>query len=200
MTDHPHRIAARLSHSPKLAARECGYALTVDQIRAIRDLQFARAERRAWVDPCIRARTSRRYRTRSAVAAREAADAARAAARRAEADRERAAAEQARAVRESLIAAARQARRLGFSVRSSQGRAGRISSYYASRHDPARGRSIAIRISDHELPWTPRRDFMAREHGRDGFDGFHGAELIVDRPRRAEWLRRALILTAAGRM
>ena len=97
------------------------------------------------------------------------------------------------ATRATLIRAARVARSIGWAVTSSQDRQGRVSSYYLRRAD------LTIRISDHDLPATPERDFMAQCHGRLSHDGYHGPELIIDAPRSATWLRRAIILTAGGR-
>lgn len=107
---------------------------------------------------------------------------------------EDAAAAKAEATRKALLAAARQARTLGFEVRSSADRTGRISSYYCRRPGAAQ-----LRISDHEIPQTPQRDGQAILSGRPGFDGYPGPELIIDRPRSATWLRRAIVLAAAGR-
>lgn len=195
---HPRAIAASLSHSPKLAARESGYAVTKNEIREIRALQVARREARAGriEELCERARASRPFRTPAARAKAAAASAA----FRAEIEAKRAAAAKAearaKAVRQTLYAAARIARSMdGWrELDRSKDRDDRLSSYYFRA--PA-GRMV--RISDHRLPWSEKRDFMARQHGRDGFDGFHGGELIIDGPRSATWLRRKLILIAAGR-
>ena len=100
------------------------------------------------------------------------------------------------ATRATLSRAARVARRLGYWVRPSKDRAGRISSYYL---DIVHAHVAVIRISDHDLPTTPERNYMARCHGRLSHDGYHGPELIIDAPHSATWLRRAIVLTAGGR-
>ena len=190
---HPHRLAAEMCHSPKLAARASG--LTVDQCRAIRDLRDARYTARHPVrDPLVDAKVTRPWRTATARRLADAESAAREAAFTAELRRSIEAQDRAEATRRSLILAARAARALGFTVRASKSRAGYISSYYCRRGE------TTLRISDHDIPETPQREFMAREHGRDYYDGYHGRQLIVDEPRRYEWLRRAIILAANGRM
>lgn len=162
--------------------------------REIADKRAERWRRRQWTgDPLISARASRPYRTPAALAKDRQEEEARRAAARAALDRERQREERAAALRKSLRAAAAVARKMGLSVRKSQGRAGRVSSYYAA--PPGGGRPI--RISDHEIPWTQERDARAADHG--GFNGYPGAELILDRPRRAEWVRRWLALAMAGR-
>lgn len=100
-----------------------------------------------------------------------------------------------------LYAAARAARQLGFVLRASRARDGRISSYYGDRVvDGAR-----IRLSDHQIPASARREAQAWERFEAGLSesstwSYRGpAELIVDRPRTATWVRRAIILTIAGR-
>ena len=90
-------------------------------------------------------------------------------------------------VRNTLLRAARIARAMGFNVRSSKFD-GRVSSYYC------RAGNHHVRISDHEIPWTP-----AREARGGGFNGYAGAQIIIDRKRRDEWLRRAILLADAGR-
>jgi len=189
---HPHRLAAEMCHSPKLAARASG--LTVDAVHVIQKKRVARYIERQRRDPLIDAKTTRPWRTATAKrrAEQEAAD--RAAENKREIERERAKREREEATRHSLILAARAARALGFTVRASKSRAGYISSYYCRRGE------TTLRISDHDIPETPQREFMAREHGRDYYDGYHGRQLIVDEPRRYEWLRRAIVLAAAGRM
>jgi hypothetical protein len=178
----PARALAALGEDPALApviGRE------VARIRALRD---QRRQRLWFVDPLIVAQRSRPYRRPSALREeRQRVEAERA-------KRERAAREAARreAVRKSLIAAAAVARRMGLQVRASRARDGRVSSYYCAASD-----GVRIRISDHEIPWTEKREFMAA--GRGGYFGYPGPELVLTRPRRTEWLRRALVLLAAGR-
>ncbi len=100
------------------------------------------------------------------------------------------------AIRATLLRAARVARRMGLHVRSSRDRAGRVSSYYARADGPG----PVVRISDHEIPDTDRRAFMAAVHGRFECGGYPGPEILIDRPRSATWLRRALILALAERL
>lgn len=190
MTTHPRARAARLSHSPKLAARDTG--LTVNEVRAIRDLRDTRRAARQFTDPLLAAAVTRRYRTRSAIAEQTAADEARRAALAADIGREQQKQADAEAARATLLRAARIARALGFHVRASHMH-GRVSSYYCRRGDQS------LRISDHAIPSTVQRELVARLHGRESYDGYHGHELIIDRARSATWLRRAIILTAAGR-
>lgn len=188
---HPRARAAEMCQSPKMAARATG--LTQAEVRAIRDLKFVRWQRSLHRDPLIVARDTRPLRTPSAIAAykaRASEDAEHRARKRA-AEQRREAREVA--IRATLLAAAREARKLGFTVRSSKSRDGRISSYYCTREDQS------LRISDHDIPWKPHREFKATMHGRDGYDGYHGDQLIIDAPRSATWLRRAITLTAAGR-
>jgi hypothetical protein len=180
-----------MSHSPKLAARATG--LTQAEVKIMRDKQAIRYATKQQRDPLIIAAASRPYRTPSAIHAGNVERAARAAAIQADIDRTRLRQEREDATRNSLILAARAARALGFEVRASARRDGAISSYYCSS---ATG---SLRISDHDIPATPRREFMAQEHGREFYDGYHGAQLIIDQPRRYEWLRRAIVLAAAGR-
>ena len=97
------------------------------------------------------------------------------------------------AARKSLLDAARIARKLGFAVRSSKDRRGRVSSYYLSSLD-----GPTIRVSDHDIPATAERVSNAAFHGRS-YNGFAGPELLITDPRSSTWLRRALMLTAAGR-
>ena len=192
MTDHPHKIAAKMCYSPRLAARASG--LTVDDCRIMRDKKSARYTERQRRDPLIDAKTTRLWRTPSARRRAQEEEGRRLAEFRAAIARERACEEHAEATRRSLLLAARAARALGFVVRSSRDRAGRISSYYCRRGD------VTLRISNHDIPATPQRDYVAQMHGRDCHDGYHGRQLIIDEPRRYEWLRRAVVLTAAGRM
>jgi hypothetical protein len=93
-------------------------------------------------------------------------------------------------VRKTLLAAAREARKAGFTVRSSSDRAGRVSSYYAERFDEATGKRVRIRISDHEIPWTPEREARAADYG--GFYGYPGREIIIEEPLDAEQIRKLL--------
>mgnify|MGYP001565344305 CR=1 FL=1 len=192
MADHPHKIAAKMCYSPKLAARASG--LTVDDCRAMRDkksIRYTESQRR---DPLIDASATRPWRTPSARQRAQDEEERRLAEFQAEIARNRAREERADATRRSLLLAARAARALGFAVRASKDRGGCISSYYCRRDD------LTLRISDHDIPSTPQRDYVAQMHGRDCHDGYHGQQLIVDEPRRYEWLRRAVMLAAAGRM
>lgn len=92
------------------------------------------------------------------------------------------------AVRATLLDAGRVARSLGFAVRSSTMH-GRVSSYYAERD------GVTLRISDHDIPETPERVHAAGGY----YDGYRGRWLRIDQPRTAHWLRRAIVLAAAGR-
>lgn len=178
--EHPRALAAQLTYyNDKNAAKKSG--LPIEEVRAIRALQALRRERGySRRDPLYDQKSKRENRL---MWAREAAKSA--AKAKFEAD-----------TRETLKHAARVARKLGFSVRSSKNQAGRISSYYAYPNPQER---TAIRISDHEIPATAKRDFMAQERGGSQYDGYHGAELIITEPRNETWLRRALILLANDR-
>lgn len=93
-------------------------------------------------------------------------------------------------VRTTLIAAGRIAKNIGFKVYSSKDRCGNISSYYAERS----GRKV--RISDHRLPQTAKREAQAEFHGGGAFAG----EIIIDRAISATRIRRLLALAEAGRI
>lgn len=190
--EHPRKTAARLSNSPRLTARETG--LTTNEVRTIRDLQYARAEVRSFTDPLILARTTRRFRTKTAVAAAAAREAAWVAEQEADRDRWEKAAEKARGIRKSLFTAARIARKMGLDVRKSTNRAGRVSSYYCSAET-----GETFRLSDHEIPWTPARSAQAELYGRFCYQGFNGTEIIIDKPQSKTRLRRRILLAAAGR-
>ena len=102
--------------------------------------------------------------------------------------------ELAAATRKSLIGFAAQARRMpGARVGSSTDRDGRISSYYIT-FDDDRGRPV--RVSDHYLPDTDRREMMRELHG--GASAFR-AEIIVEGAVTATRMRRLLALARAGR-
>lgn len=193
MTDHPGKIAASLCHSPKLAARASG--LTQAECRAIRSMQTARSLGRSFTDPLIVAARTRHHRTASTVLAQTIDQALRDNEAYDREQRELRREAEEKAVRTTLLAAAREARKLGFAVRPSKDRAGRVSSYYLTRVDL----TGALRISDHAIPASSRREFMAAAHGRVGYDGYHGAEIIITEARSTTWLRRAIILAAAGR-
>lgn len=162
--------------------------------REIADKRADRYQRRQFAgDPLILARNSRPFRTRSALAERAAEETARQERLQREIEAEKRRHEAVAAIRKTLLRAAIVAREMGFSVRASESRKRRVSSYYAT--PPGGGRPI--RISDHEIPWTPQRDARAADYG--GFNGYPGPELIIDGPRRRAWLRRWLLLAAAGR-
>jgi hypothetical protein len=95
------------------------------------------------------------------------------------------------AIRETLLTAAREARRIGFTVRASKNSTGLVSSYYASR-----GNGRPIRISDHYLPDTAKRAANTEFHGGSPF----AAEIIIDAPMTATRLRRLIVLAEAGRI
>lgn len=190
---HPRARAAQLCHSPKVAARETG--LTQAEIRAIRELKSERYRIKQLRDPLLDKKASRAWRTKSAVAKREAEAAERNQRCAAERAREEAKLQRAREIRETLLLAARVARGMGFDVRASKSRDGKISSYYVSK-----SRGPTVRISDHEIPSTPIREAHAFARGEFSYNGYAGAEIIIDCKRRALWLKRALVLTAAGRI
>ncbi len=151
--------------------------------KRIHSLRLTRAARRRDAgDPLIEASANRGARLHN----RRELDKLRAAAAREKAE--------ADAIRDTMIAAARVARSMDFTVRASKNRAGRISSYYCRREGCG-----PIRISDHEIPWTPAREAVAYTMAGEDFHGYHGGQLIIDRKRPATWLRRALTLIAAGR-
>lgn len=98
----------------------------------------------------------------------------------------------------TLITAAKIARQLGFAVRASKNRAGRISSYYCD--GPMLGPDRrALRISDHIIPATAHRESVAEVMGHGSFNGYPGPEIVLTEPKSATWLRRAIILAANGR-
>lgn len=182
---HPRATAASMSHSPKLAARLTG--LTVNDVRRIRDLQLERASRRV-ADPLVIAARTRAVRTRSHLAALDAARAAAVAAAAIEAQAEA----RRQEIRATLLRAARVARASGYTVDASRDPAGRVSSYYVA--GPRR-----VRISDHEIPETGARTARAEAAGEFFYAGFRGPEIIIRRGRSARALRRALLLAMAGR-
>ena len=169
-------VAAK-SYMPKStarAAREQGLDISQNQVRQIRDLKAQRAEGANFTDPLISAAATREFRTPTVIGQKNAADLEY---HNNMLDRiMKAEAEQAAriATKDNLLFAAREARKLGYNVKKSTDRNGNVSSYYVETP------SGDVRISDHELPYSPRRDFMATEHGQAGFSGFHGGELIVD--------------------
>ncbi len=164
----------------------------------IRGKREERERRRPGLDPLIRAAQSRPERTPTALAQVRARVAAIEADLQAERERLERVAAAARRRRETLLRAARIARSLGWDVRSSTDRAGRVSSYYCYPSIDWRG--PPIRISDHEIPWTEMREQRAQMAGSSfGYDGYRGLDLVIDRPRSRTWLRRALMLAAAGR-
>ena len=153
------------------------------EIRGIRHavaaIREARRAAKSGVDPLVAASRSRVWRVKHEIPAIRAAQAK-------------------AAVRATLLAAAREARKLGYIVSSSSDRTGKVSSYYLDAPTAA-GRTRRIRISDHFIPHTGLRDARAEASGHGFFSGYPGPEIIIDRPRRATWLRRAIVLAAAGR-
>ena len=189
---HPMKFVARHSDDARRVINRCtreGYEMTVDMVESIRRKQITR--RAAKFRPKEVPAVERLAYQRQIASARIERDRALEASLRAAAAREACAA----TVRKTLLAAARVARKLGFAVRSSKGRDGTISSYYLQRRD---GRPI--RISDHQIPATAHRDMIASFNGYGIYDGYPGPELIIDCERSTTWLRRAIILTAAGRV
>ena len=191
---HPRAEAARLTRRNEIKAAARASGLTQAECRELRELQLSRARRAGFVDPLLRAGRTRAGRT----ATRQAEARARLAAMHAEAEADRLAEalriERRAAVRAGLLAAARLARKLGYDVRASRGRDRRVSSYYCRK-----GAGPAIRLSDHAIPESPRRLDAALAHGRFGYDGYRGPEILLDRPRSATWLRRSFLLREAGR-
>ena len=169
-------VAAK-SYMPKStarAAREQGLDISQNQVRQIRDLKAQRAEGANFTDPLISAAATRRFRTPTVIGQKNAEDLEyhnNMLDRIMRTEVEKAA---RIATKDNLLFAAREARKLGYNVKKSTDRNGNVSSYYVETP------SGDVRISDHELPYSPRRDFMATEHGQAGFSGFHGGELIVD--------------------
>ena len=94
--------------------------------------------------------------------------------------------------RQDLLRAARAARQLGYHVRSSRDREGRVSSYYVETFRTDGVPTFRIRISDHDVPWNPIRD-------RSGdFDG--SADLYATSAGHSlTWWRRAIALSVHGR-
>jgi hypothetical protein len=188
MTDHPAKIAAKNSWRPNVAAKLSG--LTVNQCRAIWAKQSARHGHRQFLDPLEMNRRTRLYRTRSAIMFATIEQAERDNSRwDKEHYEERHQAELA-GIRATMILVPRAAKALGLIWRKSTNRSKRVSSYYVGS---------GIRISDHEIPTTAKREFMAQVHGHNYYDGYHGAEIIIDRPRSYTWLLRAILLAANGR-
>lgn len=97
-------------------------------------------------------------------------------------------------IRTTLHAAAHIARKAGFDVRSSKGHDGRVISYYISRKS-----GLPIRISDHDLPSDVDRLFTGIEYGFSDYSGYPFPQILIDRPRSATWLRRALALACVDR-
>lgn len=191
--EHPRKIAARLCYQPNVAARTSGLARA--EVRAIRELQLRREKMRSGDDPLLVAKQTRPYRTASKIALSRAREEAREAAFAADVARAKRATDRAEGIRKSLLAAARIARKMGLDVRASTSHDYKVSSYYCSDRT-----GVNFRISDHEIPWTFERECMAVAHGRSSYTGFHGPEIILDRPRSATWIRRAIILARAGRV
>lgn len=169
-------VAAK-SYMPKStarAAREQGLDISQNQVKEIRDVKAQRTENANFTDPLVLAAATREFRTPTAIGQKNAADLEyhnNMLDRIMKAEAEKAA---IIATKDNLLFAAREARKLGYNVRKSTDKNGNVSSYYVETP------SGDVRISDHELPYSPRRDFMATEHGQAGFSGFHGGELIVD--------------------
>lgn len=127
--------------------------------------------------------------------------------------RERRAAERAserERCRANLLLAARIARKLGATVRSSKGRDGRISSYYArlpydmtaARVEFGRFRGLPpqVRISDHLIPCTDRREREFEARGMGSYAGYEeGPQVLVDGTESCLRLERWLTLALHGR-
>ena len=91
--------------------------------------------------------------------------------------------------RQSLLATARAARMLGLSVRSSKSKDGQISSYYIQD-----SKGSGLRVSDHEIPATRKREAEAEFRGESGYSGYAGDQFIIDRPIRDAVIKRGLQL------
>lgn len=99
--------------------------------------------------------------------------------------------ERREAIRATLMMVPQVAAACGLTVSASTDADGDVSSYYV---DAGRRR---IRISDHMIPLTDRREDDAAFQGRSA--GFRGIEIILFAPHSETWLRRAITLAAAGR-
>lgn len=172
---HPLKRAAYWSHAPKKAARATG--VQAGEIRRIRALREARARSKG-SDPLETASLNRRWRLKA----------------RREARAAHAAAALAAGVRKTLLAAAREARKAGFTVRKSENRCGRVSSYYVRL-----GTGPQIRISEHVIPTNLAREARAIDATGFGYAGYPGPEILIDRERSALWIQRALTLAMRGR-
>jgi hypothetical protein len=189
--DLAHGLKAR--HFAEVLPTGTPFETAIELSVEIRRQNKLRAKRYAYhVDPLISARTLRPSRTPSAKAAAATTAQLQRDKRNADFRKLQAHIEKIESTRASLIRAARVARAIGFKVRASKGRSGRISSYYATRGGET------LRISDHEIPTSLQRESNARYRGRFSYDGFAGAELLIDGERSGTWLRRAIQLTAAG--
>jgi len=164
------------SSSPKASARlarENDLDLSVSDIRKIAQIQRNRSRRALESDPLEKNKITRPRRTKTYLAQQKEEREAAQAQANIDIQRYKVEAENASKSRKNLLMAARAARDMGLNVKSSKDKSGKISSYYV---DTAQGK---VRISDHNLPWTPKREMMANAHGREGFSGFHGDEIII---------------------
>ena len=98
------------------------------------------------------------------------------------------------AIRKDILTAARVARQMGFTVRASKDKCGRVSSYYVTPKSGGR----PWRISDHDVPQTAEREARANCHGRE-FNGAASVYASADSHRRPLWWKRAFTLLEAGR-
>jgi hypothetical protein len=190
---HPRARAAAMSHSPKQAARETG--LTQREVRDIRELQHQRQERKRFFDPLLIKAATRAHRTATAKAAAEAQRTE----REARQAREIAAIEARRlreeGIRQTMALIPGAARTCGLTVRTSEDQDGDVSSYYLAGKDTQR----TIRVSDHEIPATMKRESEAEFRGYGFYTGYRGPQVIIREPRSETWLRRAILLAANGR-
>ena len=158
-------------------ARELGLPLTPSEARAQYRLQTARAANRPaprTAPSRIQWRLAARQRVRAADAAEQRRD----------------------LIRSDLLRAARVARQLGYSVRASRDRDGRVSSYYVRESVSGRRQ---LRISDHDVPWTLEREERAVSTGRGFFEGSADIYASARPNRRPLWWRRAYRLAFDGR-
>ncbi len=163
--------------------------------REINELRLARAAARPGEDPLIRAQRRRADRRPSVIQARGASVAAEQARVARNGQRQREIDEKREATRASMAAVAPIARSLGWAVRESRAQGEQISSYYITPP----GRRGAIRVSDHKIPEAAASAWAAERRGEVMYRGYPAPQIIIKQPRRAEWIRRAL-LTARDRM
>ena len=90
--------------------------------------------------------------------------------------------------------AAQIAREMGYSVRASQSKHGRVSSYYLTKPLDWPFDKQPIRISDHELPLH-----FERINAADPLSDPFSAEIIIRKPLRDKQIERLILLAEHGR-